>query len=76
MQEWAQGRGLPTPTYKEVERSGPHHNPEFRVVVEVPDRDPAEGLGKSKRAAEQAAAAEMLRREGIEFAEGAGSVDG
>lgn len=70
LQEWAQGRGLPTPSYKEVERRGPHHNPEFRVMVELPDRDPAEGLGKSKRAAEQAAAAEMLRREGVEFAEG------
>jgi len=70
LQEWAQGRGLPTPSYKEVERKGPHHNPEFRVAVQLPDRDPAEGLGKSKRAAEQAAAAEMLRREGVEFAEG------
>src|SRR6185436_8528156 len=70
LQEWAQGRGLPTPSYKEIERKGPHHNPEFRVAVQLPDRDPAEGLGKSKRAAEQAAAAEMLRREGVEFAEG------
>ena len=70
LQEWAQGRGLPTPSYKEVERKGPHHNPEFRVAVQLPDRDPAEGPGKSKRAAEQAAAAEMLRREGVEFAEG------
>jgi ribonuclease III len=70
LQEWAQGRGLPTPSYKEVERRGPHHNPEFRVAVQLPDRDPAEGLGRSKRAAEQAAAAEMLRREGVEFAEG------
>src|SRR5262249_29965939 len=68
LQEWAQGRGLPTPLYREIERSGPHHNPEFRVAVELPDRDPAEGSGKSKRAAEQAAAAAMLQREGIEFA--------
>jgi ribonuclease-3 len=68
LQEWAQGRGLPTPSYKEVERKGPHHNPEFRVAVVLPDRDPAEGQGKSKRAAEQAAAAAMLAREGVEFA--------
>jgi ribonuclease III len=33
--------------------------------VELPDRAPAEGLGRSKRAAEQAAAAEMLTREGV-----------
>jgi len=68
LQEWAQGRGLPTPSYKEVERSGPHHNPEFRVAVVLPNRDPAEGQGRSKRAAEQAAAAAMLAREGVEFA--------
>jgi ribonuclease-3 len=65
LQEWAQGRGLPTPTYREVERKGPHHNPEFRVAVDVPKLAPAEGIGRSKRAAEQAAAAAMLTREGI-----------
>jgi ribonuclease-3 len=65
LQEWAQGRGLPTPLYREVERTGPHHNPEFRVAVVLPDREPAEGRGRSKRAAEQAAAAAMLSREGI-----------
>jgi ribonuclease-3 len=65
LQEWAQARGLPTPNYREVERTGPHHNPEFRVVVALPDREPAEGKGRSKRAAEQAAAATMLTREGV-----------
>lgn len=70
LQEWAQGRGLPTPTYKEVQRTGPHHNPEFRVTVELPGREPAEGTGKSKRAAEQAAAAALLEREGVEGGSG------
>lgn len=65
LQEWAQARGLPTPSYKEVARTGPHHDPEFRVSVSLPDRDPVEGLGRSKRAAEQAAAAAMLTREGV-----------
>jgi ribonuclease-3 len=65
LQEWAQARGLPTPAYREVERKGPDHNPEFRVTVELPNRPPAEGLGRSKRAAEQAAAAAMLTREGV-----------
>ena len=37
LQEWAQARGLPTPAYREVERKGPHHDPEFRVAVEVAD---------------------------------------
>ena len=44
---------------------GPHHDPEFRVAVALPNREPAEGLGRSKRAAEQAAAAAMLKREGV-----------
>ena len=65
LQEWAQARGLPTPVYREVARTGPHHNPEFRVSVALPNREQAEGLGSSKRAAEQAAAAAMLAREGV-----------
>jgi ribonuclease-3 len=71
LQEWAQARGLPTPSYREVARTGPHHDPEFRVAVELPAFTPAEGMGRSKRAAEQAAAAAMLTREGVE-AEAAG----
>ena len=66
LQEWAQARGLPTPAYREVARSGPDHNPEFRVAVQLPTLAPAEGMGRSKRAAEQAAAAAMLTREGVE----------
>ena len=66
LQEWAQARGLPTPSYREVERTGPHHDPEFRVSVALPQLKPAEGLGRSKRAAEQAAAAALLSRAGVE----------
>jgi ribonuclease-3 len=65
LQEWAQARGLPTPSYREVERTGPHHDPVFRVAVVLPEREPAEGRGRSKRAAEQAAAAALLAREGV-----------
>lgn len=65
LQEWAQARGLPTPVYREVARSGPHHNPEFRIAVQLPDLAPAEGMGRSKRAAEQAAAAALLAHEGV-----------
>jgi len=59
---------LPTPAYREVARSGPDHDPEFRVAVQLPTFDPAEGMGRSKRAAEQAAAAAMLAREGVQHA--------
>jgi len=65
LQEWAQARGLPTPAYKELARTGPHHDPEFRVAVTLRDWSPAEGTGSSKRAAEQAAAAAMLTRVGV-----------
>ena len=40
LQEWAQGKGLPTPVYREVERTGPHHDPQFRVAVELPGLAP------------------------------------
>jgi ribonuclease-3 len=65
LQEWAQARGLPTPTYREVARTGPDHSPEFRVAVQLPSFAPAEGSGRSKRVAEQAAAAAMLTRERV-----------
>jgi ribonuclease-3 len=65
LQEWAQARGLPTPVYREVARTGPDHSPEFRVAVQLPNFTPAEGSGRSKRGAEQAAAAAMLARERV-----------
>jgi ribonuclease-3 len=65
LQEWAQGRGLPTPIYQEVGRSGPDHAPVFRVAVQLPNFAPAEGTARSKRAAEQLAAATMLARERV-----------
>jgi len=68
LQEWAQARGLPTPVYREVARSGPDHNPEFRVAVQLPTFGPTEGVARSKRAAEQAAAAAMLARAGVKVA--------
>ncbi len=72
LQEWAQGKGLPTPVYREVERTGPHHDPQFRVAVDLPGLAPAEGVGGSKRAAEKDAAAVMIAREGV----GGGKSDG
>ncbi|HYW63931.1 MAG TPA: putative dsRNA-binding protein, partial [Bradyrhizobium sp.] len=65
LQEWAQGKGLPTPVYREVERTGPHHDPVFRIAVDLPGLAPAEGVGGSKRAAEKGAASAMIAREGV-----------
>lgn len=61
LQEWAQGRSLPLPKYLEVARSGPPHAPTFTISVEVEGHLPMEGQGKSKRAAEQEAASQLLK---------------
>jgi ribonuclease-3 len=65
LQEWAQGRGLPTPTYTIVEQTGPNHAPRFTLMVKVNGLGSATGLGTSKRAAEQEAARSLLLREGV-----------
>jgi ribonuclease III len=72
LQEWAQSKRLPTPVYREIERTGPHHDPQFRVAVDLPGLEPAEGVGGNKRAAEKDAASVMIKREGV----GGGGNDG
>lgn len=62
LQEWAQGRGLNTPTYKTVDRSGPDHDPTFRISVDIPGLGSAEAEGSAKRDAEQEAAGILLER--------------
>jgi ribonuclease-3 len=64
LQEWAQGRGLTPPTYREVSRAGPDHAPRFVVAACIAGLGEALGTGTSKRLAEQDAAANYLRREG------------
>ena len=63
LQEWAQARGLPIPTYSIVRRAGPDHAPSFIMQVLVRGLSPAEAEGTSKQAAEKAAAAAFLKRE-------------
>jgi len=65
LQEWAQGRGLPPPSYREVARSGPDHAPRFTMVVDLPGLAPASAEGASKQSAQKAAAAAFLVREGV-----------
>jgi len=64
------------PSYREIARTGPHHDPEFLVAVDLAEFTPAEGVGRSKRAAEQAAAAAMLTREGVQEGVEGGSETG
>ncbi len=65
LQEWAQGQGLSLPEYIEVGRAGPDHAPRFTAEVRVGRMSPAQGEGANKRAAEQAAAAALLRQKGV-----------
>jgi len=66
LQEWALGRSLPVPHYREVKRSGPDHAPLFVIAVEVQGFLPCEAEGPSKRLAEHAAAESFMSREGVE----------
>jgi ribonuclease-3 len=68
LQEWAQGQGLFRPEYLQVSRTGPDHAPLFVVEVKIKGKEAARGKGSSKRAAEQAAAAEFLERQGLQGA--------
>ena len=65
LQEWAHQRGPTAPRYEMIDRSGPDHEPVFVIRVTIEGIAPAEGRGRSKRIAEQEAAAEVLRREGV-----------
>ena len=65
LQEWAHANGKPTPQYLEVDRSGPDHDPEFLIGVNVEGYQQATGKGRSKRSAEQEAARSLLIREGV-----------
>ncbi len=62
LQEWAQGLGKPLPSYEMVAMDGPAHDPVFAVSVCIEGLAPETAQGSSKRAAEQAAAAAMLKR--------------
>ena len=65
LQEWAQGLGLPLPSYEVVSRTGPAHAPVFTVAVRVQGFGEERGEGGSRQAAEKAAAQQMLlKREG------------
>jgi ribonuclease-3 len=59
LQEWAQARGMELPDYRIAARAGPPHAPEFTVTVLVGGRQ-GTGIARSKRAAEQLAAANLL----------------
>ncbi|WP_309663962.1 ribonuclease III [Tabrizicola sp.] len=62
LQEWAQARGMPPPSYTEAGRTGPDHQPMFTVEVALESGEHAEASAGSKRIAEQQAARLLLTR--------------
>ena len=65
LQETAQARLKATPTYRVVQELGPDHDKRFVVAVTIGDDEWARAVGKSKKEAEQMAAAEAhFRLEG------------
>jgi ribonuclease III len=69
LQEWSQARQLGTPDYRVTGREGPDHAPLFRVEASLPGYAPAIASGPSKRDAERAAAALLLRQIGVDPSE-------
>lgn len=60
LQEWAQGRGLGLPVYRQLGRTGPDHAPRFEIEAGIDGAGQACGTGATKREAEQAAAERLL----------------
>lgn len=60
LQELAAAKGVKTPLYEVMSRTGAHHAPRFTVRVSVPSLGDATAEGASKQEAETAAAAALL----------------
>ncbi len=60
LQELVQAGGGPAPAYRLVAVDGPEHDREFLMAVEIFGKSVAEGRGRTKKLAEQAAASAAL----------------
>lgn len=65
LQEWAHQQNGSQPLYRLLKRSGPDHEPVFKVEVRIAGYAPAVGEGRSKRMAERSAAQLLLEREEV-----------
>jgi ribonuclease-3 len=66
LQEWSQAEVHATPKYHTVAEHGPDHAKEFTVEVRIGAEVRGRGVGRSKQAAAQAAAADALVTLGID----------
>ncbi len=65
LQEWAVQATGSLPVYTIEKRERPDHEPVFTVAVELAGYLPSRAIGRSKQAAERAAASDFLAREGV-----------
>ena len=62
LQEFLQSKGQEPPTYKQISRTGPDHDPDFCVEVVLGSGLNAIGSGSTKRMAETRAAEQILEK--------------
>jgi len=62
LQEWSQANHNITPIYRLVSATGPDHNKEFLIEVVIGEHVVANGTGRSKQSASQAAALSALEQ--------------
>lgn len=66
LQEYAQAKSMKLPKYSEISREGPPHDPVFTIEVSIENEQPVQGVGGSKRLAEQKAAKALLNSLGVD----------
>ena len=64
LQELLQSRNQPVPSYELVDSVGPDHEKTFTVRVLLSGEEIGRGTGRSRKAAESAAASDALQRVG------------
>lgn len=62
LQELLQGENMPRPVYELFEKTGPDHDPKFTVTIHIGSLQYPCGTGRSRKEAEQNAAAVALTR--------------
>ena len=62
LQDYSQKKYQKVPVYKVIDEAGPDHSKTFQISVFIDDRLMGSGYGLSKKSAQQAAAAEALRK--------------
>ena len=61
LQEFALKKFKKLPIYKTLEKSGPNHNPFFKVSVQIQNSKKIQGEGSSKKIAQQNAASNLIK---------------